>query len=378
LVPRLNSNDEACQLVEWLSPDGSRVADGDAIAVVETSKATAEIYSDGAGVICLAATIGSQCRVGEAIGYLFDSDDERRDFLARQPEPGVDGAPDDGATRPTAGGGQVLTAAARRLAASLGVSDAQVQALGKKVVREADIQALASAREPAPDAGALPGLSTRQQAVASVVTRSHRAIPDSFVAMDVACDRLTSLVKEANGAGTVAIGLPEVAVAVVAGLRSSFGQFFAGLDDDGRLIAVPAEVNVGVTLDVGTGLFVPVVRDAANQAVREIAGQLMDFRIKALRMSFRADELSGGQLTVSLNTDAGVRFAIPIIAPGEVCALSIGATRRELGIDEGRVVQRSYFTAGLAYDHRVVNGREAAQFLAAFKSAIEQPDGVRL
>ena len=132
--------------------------------------------------------------------------------------------------------------------------------------------------------------------------------------------------------------------------------------------------DVGVTVDVGTGLFVPVVRNAAAIGLGDVADQLMDFRVKAMRKAFHEDDLAGGQITLSLNTDNDVLWAVPIILPPQVCIVSLGSVQPELTLGEdGQPRQRSCCTVGMTYDHRVINGQDAVEFLTAFKQAVERP-----
>jgi 2-oxoglutarate dehydrogenase E2 component (dihydrolipoamide succinyltransferase) len=115
-----------------------------------------------------------------------------------------------------------------------------------------------------------------------------------------------------------------------------------------------------------------VVRDAHQRSVAEIADLLMDFRVRAMRDTLRPADLEGGNIMVSLNNEEGVLAAIPIVMPGQTCALSLAGTRHELVLGaDGTPVSRSVVHVGLAYDHRYVNGRDAMRFLRAVKAGLE-------
>jgi hypothetical protein len=83
-------------------------------------------------------------------------------------------------------------------------------------------------------------------------------------------------------------------------------------------------------------------------------------------------------LTVSVNADPDVIFAVPVIRPPQVCVVSIGSVQCELVLDDGQVRESRYVTAGLTYDHRVIDGPCAVEFLTAFKSTVEKPAEARL
>jgi pyruvate/2-oxoglutarate dehydrogenase complex dihydrolipoamide acyltransferase (E2) component len=104
----------------------------------------------------------------------------------------------------------------------------------------------------------------------------------------------------------------------------------------------------------------------------QVADRLMELRVKAVREAFHEEDLSDGQLTVSLNTDPDVIFAVPIILPPQVCMVSLGSVQAELVLADGQVREQHHFTAGLTYDHRVINGHDAVEFLTAFKTGIER------
>ncbi|MFI0942879.1 2-oxo acid dehydrogenase subunit E2 [Streptomyces sp. NPDC021020] len=368
-IPRLNSNDDTCRLVEWTGGDGDRVEDEATVAVVETSKAASDICSEAAGILHTVAAVGAEVRVGEVIGYVFADEDERREFLARNPAPPQVPADSPAGDGP-ADGLPVLTAPARKLSEEAGLTAADLRGIGKRLVQRSDVEALLAAAG-GQRADTLPA---RQQAVARAVTRAHREVPAAFVVVKVYCDALLDRLAEVNGRDGTAIGVPEAAIAALAGLRERFPLFFTLLEDGERLVPPGERTDIGITVDVGTGLFVPVVTDAGRLGPSGIADRLLEFRIAALRDAFRAEQLTGGQLSVSLHNDADVIAAVPIILAPQVCMLSLPAVQSELHLDaDGRVAARRHMSVGLAYDHRLVNGRDAVAFLTAFKAALENP-----
>lgn len=128
-----------------------------------------------------------------------------------------------------------------------------------------------------------------------------------------------------------------------------------------------------MTVDVGRGLFIPVVRDVGDRPLSEIAGDLAGFRRTALTGSFRESDLQGGNITLTLHTHDGIVHAVPIVFPGQTCALSLTAPRPEVVPDGSGFAVRKTAAIGLAYDHRFVNGRDAAEFLGELRSALESP-----
>lgn len=361
VVPTINTNDTDAILRQWLKADGESVRAGELIAVLETTKASFDLESPGDGLLATSARVGDRCDFGRSIGRIYADEAERERARAAEP------AAAEASETP----GLVITAAAQRLIESLDITPAQVRGLGKRVIKEADIQALAGGQARAVD------LSPQQQTIARTVSLSRRSIPDAFLLQRIdvtAALAAAATYREQRG---VIVGLPELLIWTVARLQPAFPLFFGALDDN--LVFEGAEAaHVGVTMDVGKGLFVPVVRDAGGLSLDDTAARLAGFRMKALRNTFDAADLTGGTITVSLNTDEGTVFVQPIILPPQTCMLSLGATLRELALDGERVVERRVVNLGVAYDHRVVNGFQAGAFARAIKAGLEAPEMLRV
>jgi 2-oxoglutarate dehydrogenase E2 component (dihydrolipoamide succinyltransferase) len=100
-----------------------------------------------------------------------------------------------------------------------------------------------------------------------------------------------------------------------------------------------------------SGLYVPVIRDAARKSVKKVATESM----------------------VTLHHDGDILLAIPLIFPGHACALAIASPSEVPDIEDGRLTSRRVANTGLAYDHRLINGRDAAEYLRALKDLLELP-----
>jgi len=389
-VPKLNNNDEGCVLRDWIAVAGARVEEDEIIAVLETSKSTFDLVAESSGVLHRTVEEGAECLFGSAIGYLFPDEEARSRYL------------DEAAARPAAlpeEAALTITRGARELMEASGVDEARVRELGKRVIKRSDVEVLLGIAEaPAPVSGAgaaahvaagpeeaaphaaVPAetaegrsLSRRQQAIGRTVGRSHREIPASFVTVKVYCDAVEAGLDELRERTGQPVGLPECVIKAIGTLAERFELLYGGLDGGGLFVPAP-EPAVGVTVDVGTGLFIPVLREVAARPLEAIADDLLELRIKAMRDRFRDEDLAGGAITLSVNNDADVLFAVPIILPGQVAMVSLGSTQEEPALSAaGELVRRRWTMLGLAYDHRVINGREAVDYLSALKGALEAP-----
>jgi 2-oxoglutarate dehydrogenase E2 component (dihydrolipoamide succinyltransferase) len=327
-VPKLNNNDTEYILTEWIVPDGQPVEPGQPVATLETSKAAEELLSSSSGVLHHLVKAGAECSPGEVIAQLLT---EAVDPIAVE-------------TRQVTG--PIITEPAAALIQQLGLSPEQVDALGLKVVRRTDIEKLG---------GLVHTLSPVQRAISRTVLQSHQTIPAAYTVIKVDVSAAMKEARDHTRRLRRLVGLPDLLVSAVAKLHKEFPLFFATIEDDrtARLADIP---QVGVTVDLGDGLYIPVIRGLPT--VPEIAEQLAAYRTAAQRGTFREEDLQGANIVVTLHHDEGIVLAIPIIHPGTVCALALGAP--DNGIAH----------IGLAYDHRLINGRDAVLFLQGLRDLL--------
>lgn len=388
-VPKLNNNDTEYVLTEWLVPDGGQVRTGDPLVLVETSKAAEELVAEASGVLRQRAKAGDLCRPGELVAEVLDGSEAAEPPAASAPGPPRPPRPADPAASASTGpaahqgadtagdaadGEPLVTRSARQLADQYGISAEQIAGLGLSVVRRTDIEALHTAgadagadaaadadsgaeAHPADRPGAVP-LGRVQRGVARSVELSHRTIPAAYTVVRMDLGPATAHARALTRSVRRPVGLAEVFVQQVAALHPQFPLFFAAIEGSTALLAEAP--HIGVTVDLGEGLFVPCVRDAGNRTIREIATELMKFRLAATDGSFRESDLGGANFVVTLHTDADVVLAVPLVFPGTVCALAVTSP-----------TDGSPANIGLAYDHRLINGRDAVLFLHALKNSVE-------
>ncbi|MER7133841.1 2-oxo acid dehydrogenase subunit E2 [Streptosporangium saharense] len=366
-VPKLNNNDSEYLVVAWLVEDGKPVRAGEPVVVLETSKAADELEAEESGYLHHGAALNTWVTPGALLARITEGPQAAP---APAPAPAADAPADVPAPRDA-----VITEPARALIAELGITPEQVASLGLGVVRRADVERLAGTAQQEPPA--VPEetdetdrhvLSRVQRAVARAVTTSHGTIPAAYTVVRFDVGPALARTKDLSRQVRRPVGLAELFVHAVATLHPTFPLFFAAVDGDGaRLSDAP---RVGVTFDMGEGLYVPVVRETGT--LRDIADTLMRYRLAAAEGDFRERDLTGANIAVTLHTDADVVLAVPFVFPGTVCALAITSPQTELALGEdGAVTTRTVANIGLAYDHRLINGRDAALFLAALRREFE-------
>jgi 2-oxoglutarate dehydrogenase E2 component (dihydrolipoamide succinyltransferase) len=153
----------------------------------------------------------------------------------------------------------------------------------------------------------------------------------------------------------------------------------ATIDMDAGEIRYASGEHVGIAVDTPKGLLVPVIRDAGDLSVAGLAKKIADLGARTRVGQVCPDELTGGTFTITNYGSMGTLFDTPIINPPEVGILGTGAvTRRPVVVDDSHlgeiIVVRDIMFLSLSYDHRLVDGADAARFLSHIKSRLEAGD----
>ena len=162
-------------------------------------------------------------------------------------------------------------------------------------------------------------------------------------------------------------------VAALSKCLQSFPKFNSSLSADGRTLVLKHYCHVGIAVDTTHGLVVPVIRNADRKGFVDIAGEITDLASRAQQRKMRPDETGGASITISnLGGIGGTAFA-PIVNPPEAAILGISRMKMQ-PIWNGKSFQPAPMVPlHLSYDHRVVNGADAARFLAHHAKLLSEP-----
>lgn len=163
-------------------------------------------------------------------------------------------------------------------------------------------------------------------------------------------------------------------VAVLAHCLREFPRFNASLSAAGDRLILKDYVHVGIAVDTAHGLIVPVIRDADRKRVGEIGADIADLAERAQARRIRPAELGGASMTISSLGGIGGEAFTPIINPPEVAILGITRSEMRPVWDGVGFVPRPMVPLDLTYDHRVLNGADAARFLARYRALYADPD----
>jgi pyruvate dehydrogenase E2 component (dihydrolipoamide acetyltransferase) len=391
-MPKLSDSMADAVIVRWLKSPGDTFERGEGLIEVETDKATVVYEAESNGTLAsILVPEGATVAIGEPIATLANGDhavwsEERREPVERQPatSPPAAVAPaasGDGShvRRPNA------TPVARRTAVELGVSLHGITGTGPagRITGEDVTRAAADAGAPAEqDAGGkgevlVLDLTTTQATIARRMVESATTTPSFTVSTDIDVSPIAALRREAREEGADRPSLNDFVVKAAATALREFPRFNASYVD-GK-VECYSRVNVGIAVAADDALLVPVVLDADQKSLTEIAADTRRLADAARRRVLRPDDLQHGTFTVSNLGMFGIRSFTAIIDPPQVAILAVGAARRapfEDGPD--RVGFRDLMTVNLTCDHRVVYGAHGAEFLSRLRELLERPLGLAL
>jgi pyruvate dehydrogenase E2 component (dihydrolipoamide acetyltransferase) len=356
IMPKLGQTMEFGTIAEWLTEDGAAVEVGQPIVSVESDKATYEIEATQAGVIRRLAALGAEIPVGEPIATISS-----------------------GAGRPTLafaaiGARPLASPRAKALARSLNVDIRSVSPHRPDgLIVAVNVEAAAAARGPAravdapADGEGLP-LTPRQRTAAERLARSWRQAPHIVQMVEVDADQLATAAA-AMREGRVAGTLNDLLIKAAADCLAHFPRLNARFGGD-RLVPL-SEVSVGLAVAAETGLTVPVVRGADRLSVAEIGEETRALIAAARAGRLGPGQLGGASLTISNLGAYGIAFGTPVLNLDEPILVFVGALEERPVVQAGRIVAGRRVTLSIAYDHRVVDGLEAARFSRALKRRLE-------
>lgn len=213
-------------------------------------------------------------------------------------------------------------------------------------------------------------LSNFQKVVARRLLQSWNAIPHVTHQDDI---DVTALEAHRKSLAVKVTPLAYLAKALALALRA-FPQFNASLSEDGKALILKKYCNVGIAVDGPAGLLVPVLRDVDTKTLAEIAAEIAALSSQAREKGLPMSAMSGGCMTISSLGGIGGTAFTPIINQPEVAILGVTRTRQAAVWTGGAFEPRLMMPLSLSYDHRVINGADAARFLRFLGALVATPD----
>jgi 2-oxoglutarate dehydrogenase E2 component (dihydrolipoamide succinyltransferase) len=413
-VPALGESIREATLGAWKRAEGDEVAADEPLVEVESEKATLEVPSPGAGVLRkILRQSGETVAVGDVIAEI----DQIGAGAGASASTSTNTSAPAPASTPTNGGAVRAAPSARKAMAESGLQPEDVKGSGRggrisKQDVDRTLQARAETRVPraeiteitpppprTPESAEFPPAPPPAPRPAAVVDGGReRVVPMSPLRRTVA-RRLV----EAQQTAAILTTFNEVDMTNVLALRERYQERFlkthgiklgfmsffvkASIEALKAFPAVNGEVrgadiiykdhyDIGVAVGGGKGLVVPVVRDADRLSFAEIEAAIADLAVRARDNKLTMKDLEGGTFTISNGGIYGSLLSTPILNPPQSGILGLHAIQKRPVVIGDAVVARPMMYIALSYDHRLIDGREAVQFLVRVKECVEDPDRI--
>ncbi|MEA3220029.1 dihydrolipoamide acetyltransferase family protein [Immundisolibacter sp.] len=367
LLPQWSMGMQDGQVTRWLKAPGDPVADGEAIAEVESSKVAGELLADRAGVFLRALVeVGEVVPVRTAL-CLIGAPGERIDAgaaLARDAA-STPIAPAPQRPAPSAGNATQVTPRARKLAVEHGIDLTQVRGSGPdgRIV-EADIEALLGQVS-----DGTYSLAQRRGRLAERLLASLHGSAQLTLSRDIDVTDLTdwrARLPFRAGWGD----LVGYAVSRVLGGHPPFNGTV-----EGDRVRIGSQVNLGFAVALEGGLVTPVIHDAGSKSLQNLTELTAELVSRARSGTLRPQDVDGGTFTLSNLGGHGIDAFTPIINPPQIAILGLGRVREVAQRSGEGIAWRQCMTVSLTFDHRIADGVPAAVFLQDLAQFLSRPEG---
>jgi pyruvate dehydrogenase E2 component (dihydrolipoamide acetyltransferase) len=433
LMPALSPTMEEGTLAKWNVKEGDTVESGDVIAEIETDKATMEVESVDEGVVGkILVDEGSEgVKVNALIAVLLEDGEDASAMdamssAAPAPASPAPSAPDSRGTSPAGGGGEVSSAVsspvhggsghavaggeggveggssrikasplAKRIAGDKNLDLSTIMGTGphgRIVKRDVENAVAAPAGAPAIATGpvehdnplAAHGISGERYDVikadgitkisAKRLTDSFRDIPHFPLNVDCRLDRLLEFRGRLNAAAPdgVKVSVNDILIKACGVALKRVPRANASWIEDGR-IALHKHADVCMAVAIEGGLITPIIKDADIKGLADISVETKDLAARARDRKLAPAEFQGGTFSLSNLGMMGIKSFASIINPPQGMIMSVGAGEQRPVVTNGELSVATVMTVTLTCDHRVVDGANGAQWLAAFKGFVEDP-----
>ena len=417
VVPELGESVLEATVGEWLKKEGDSVQAGEPVVSLETDKVNLEVSAERAGVLArIERPAGADVHIGDVLGTM----EESAEPAGHVAETRTQAAAETAAAPAEAESEEKVTPVARRLAEERSVDLSQVHGSGpqgrvtkqdvEEYLRQTGLLAApaVSAVAPQPPYVSIPpapARTTEQPAAPGVAAPPSEGRREERVRMSRRRQTVARRLVEAQHTAAMLTTFNEVDMSAVVAIRSrrkesfkerhgvslGFMSFFVKASI-GALKSTPrlnAEIqgnemilkhyyDIGIAVGAEEGLVVPVLRDADRMSFAEIEQAIREYVRKIDEGALSLDDLRGGTFTITNGGVFGSLLSTPILNLPQVGILGLHKIEDRPVAVGGQVVIRPMMYVALSYDHRIVDGREAVQFLVRLKELIEDPETLLL
>ncbi|MCK0190620.1 2-oxoglutarate dehydrogenase complex dihydrolipoyllysine-residue succinyltransferase [Arenibacter sp. F20364] len=387
-VPSPGESITEVEIAEWLVSDGDYVEKDQAIAEVDSDKATLELPAEESGIITLKAEVGDAVAVG-AVVCLIDTSASKPEGTSKSEDKPVEKKPEvkevaeqktEAKPEKTSYASGSASPAAKKILAEKDLDASSIKGTGKdgRITKEDAVKAVPSMGTPT---GGSRGesrtkLSMLRRKVAErlVAAKNETAMLTTFNEVDMsAIFALRSQYKE-EFKEKHNVGLGFMSFFTKSVIRAL--QMYPSVNSmiDGKEMISYDFCDISIAVSGPKGLMVPVIRNAENLSFRGVESEVKRLAIRAREGEITVDEMTGGTFTITNGGVFGSMLSTPIINPPQSAILGMhNIVERPIARD-GAIAIAPIMYVALSYDHRIIDGKESVGFLVAVKEALESPE----
>ncbi|MCZ6638662.1 MAG: 2-oxoglutarate dehydrogenase complex dihydrolipoyllysine-residue succinyltransferase [Candidatus Dadabacteria bacterium] len=405
VVPELGESIVEATVIRWFKSEGDAVKIGEALLELETEKANFEVASEKQGIIkSILKKEDDDVEVGDVLGVIEEGDvtDAAPAEVTAEKDKEIEEP-----SLPKEETAQKITPVAKRLAEEFDVDLSKIEATGpsgrvtkedveryiQMEIEESEIEA--SSVEPIHQTPAVipPTLAVARDVREERIKMSRRrrtiarrmleatqttAMLTTFNEIDMSAvmglrKRRKEAFIEKYG---VNLGLNSFFVKASIGALKEFPAVNSEIDGDDMILKY--YYDIGIAIGASAGLVVPVLKNADSMSFAEIEKRIKDFATKAEENTLSLEDIMGGTFTITNGGVFGSLMSTPILNPPQVGILGIHKIEERPIVINGDLEIRPMMYVALSYDHRIVDGREAVQFLVRLKELIQDPESLLL
>lgn len=386
-VPSPGESITEVEIAEWLVEDGDYVEKDQAIAEVDSDKATLELPAEESGIITLKAEVGDAVGVGEVVclidtgakkpeGSSSDSDKKEE---SKKEEPKKEAPKKDEPKKETYASG-TPSPAAKKILDEKGIPASSVSGSGRdgRITKDDAVKAVPSMGTPTggnrSETRSKLSMLRRKVAERLVSAKNETAMLTTFNEVDMSAifELRKQYKEEFKTKHGVSLGFMSFFTKAV--IRAL--QMYPAVNSmiDGKEMITYEFCDISIAVSGPKGLMVPVIRNAENLTFRGIESEVKRLAIRAREGEITIDEMTGGTFTITNGGVFGSMLSTPIINPPQSGILGMHNIVERAIVRDGAIAIAPVMYVALSYDHRIIDGKESVGFLVAVKEALESPE----
>ena len=375
-MPRFGLTMESGFIEKWFKKEGEKVKEGEPLLEVSSEKITNEVASPSSGILLkiigkekeeikvgtVIATIGEE---GEKVEEIKEKEEPKKVVETREKEEilSINVAPSE------RGGRIKASPLVKKIAREKNLNLFQIKGTGPGGrIEKKDVLAYLSSVSEKKVEFKIEKLSSLRRTIAERLSKSFHTAVTLTNTTEVDFTEFKKLMKENN------VSITSGLVFVLSKVLKEINKFNAHFNSDKKELIVYNNVNIGIAVDTEKGLMVPVIRNANKLSLKTTNDQIKKLAGEARNGIITEDDIKGSTFTLTNLGMMRTEIFTPVINPPEVAILGIGRIiKKPVIVDEDKISIRELAYLSLSYDHRIIDGADAAKFLEKLAQLIENP-----